>query len=90
MYWVVFIIKFVGISYCQPIRSPLSPGVLIIGIVPAESSIFRSALHPLRLTFRTENGESCKVIFKKGDDIRQDQLVNLDQLPPHTPGSCKP
>lgn len=59
----------------EPIRSPLAPGVLIVGIVPAESSIFKSALHPLRLTFRTENGESCKIIFKKGDDIRQDQLV---------------
>ncbi|XP_077244146.1 vacuolar protein sorting 34 isoform X2 [Tasmannia lanceolata] len=59
----------------EPIRSPLAPGVLITGIVPAESSIFKSALHPLRLTFRTASGGSCKVIFKKGDDIRQDQLV---------------
>ncbi|KAL6187502.1 hypothetical protein ACLB2K_038900 [Fragaria x ananassa] len=59
----------------EPIRSPLAPGVLITGIVPSESSIFKSALHPLRLTFRAANGGSCKVIFKKGDDIRQDQLV---------------
>lgn len=59
----------------EPIRSPLAPDVLITGIVPAESSIFKSALHPLRLTFRTASGGSCKVIFKKGDDIRQDQLV---------------
>ncbi|KAK1281022.1 hypothetical protein QJS04_geneDACA003033 [Acorus gramineus] len=59
----------------EPIRSPLAPDVLITGIVPAESSIFKSALHPLRLTFRTASGGICKVIFKKGDDIRQDQLV---------------
>ncbi|KAJ0095986.1 hypothetical protein Patl1_16114 [Pistacia atlantica] len=59
----------------EPIRSPLAPRVLITGIVPLESSIFKSALHPLRLTFRTENGGTCKIIFKKGDDIRQDQLV---------------
>ncbi|XP_057494102.1 phosphatidylinositol 3-kinase, root isoform [Actinidia eriantha] len=59
----------------EPIRSPLAPGVLITGIVPSESSIFKSALHPLRLTFRTENAGSCKIIFKKGDDLRQDQLV---------------
>ncbi|CAJ1931442.1 unnamed protein product [Sphenostylis stenocarpa] len=59
----------------EPIRSPLAPGVLISGIVPSESSIFKSALHPLRLTFRTTNGGTCKIIFKKGDDIRQDQLV---------------
>ncbi|KAH1253219.1 Phosphatidylinositol 3-kinase, root isoform [Glycine max] len=59
----------------EPIRSPLAPGVLIAGIVPSESSIFKSALHPLRLSFRTANGGTCKIIFKKGDDLRQDQLV---------------
>ncbi|KAF6172277.1 hypothetical protein GIB67_024899 [Kingdonia uniflora] len=59
----------------EPIRSPLAPSVLISGIVPSESSIFKSALHPLRLTFRTASGGSCRIIFKKGDDIRQDQLV---------------
>jgi phosphatidylinositol 3-kinase len=60
----------------QPIRSPLAPSTLITGIVPQESSIFKSALHPLKLTFRTENGSTSKVIFKKGDDLRQDQLVS--------------
>jgi phosphatidylinositol 3-kinase len=60
----------------EPIRSPLTPNVLIKGIVAGESSLFKSALHPLRLTFRTpEEGGSCKLIFKKGDDLRQDQLV---------------
>nr|AMK48030.1 putative phosphatidylinositol 3- nodule isoform isoform x1 [Lupinus angustifolius] len=59
----------------EPMRSPLAPGVLITGIVSSESSIFRSALHPLRLTFRTADGGTCKIIFKKGDDLRQDQLV---------------
>ncbi|CAK9182753.1 unnamed protein product [Ilex paraguariensis] len=59
----------------EPIRSPLAPGVLISGIIPSESSIFKSALHPLRLAFRTASGGTCKIIFKKGDDLRQDQLV---------------
>ncbi|KNA23549.1 hypothetical protein SOVF_023590 [Spinacia oleracea] len=59
----------------EPIRSPLHPKVLITGIVPNECGLFKSALHPLRLTFRTSSGESCKIIFKKGDDMRQDQLV---------------
>ncbi|KAJ6676742.1 PHOSPHATIDYLINOSITOL 3-KINASE CATALYTIC SUBUNIT TYPE 3 [Salix viminalis] len=59
----------------EPIRSPLAPGVLITGIVPSESTIFKSALHPLRLTFQTQSGGTWKVIFKKGDDLRQDQLV---------------
>ncbi|XP_073295971.1 phosphatidylinositol 3-kinase, root isoform-like [Primulina huaijiensis] len=59
----------------EPIRSPLAPGVLITGIIPSESSIFKSALNPLRLSFRTASGGICKIIFKKGDDLRQDQLV---------------
>lgn len=59
----------------EPIPLPLDPKVLITGIIPAESSLFKSALHPLRLTFKTADGGKCKVMFKKGDDIRQDQLV---------------
>jgi hypothetical protein len=69
-----------AVFHLQPIRSPLTPGVLITGIVPSESSIFKSSLHPLRLTFRTANGGTSKIIFKKGDDIRQDQLVFLQNL----------
>lgn len=59
----------------EPIPLPLDPKVLITGIVPEESSLFKSALHPLRLTFKTADGGKSKVMFKKGDDIRQDQLV---------------
>ncbi|XP_076943755.1 phosphatidylinositol 3-kinase, root isoform-like [Bidens hawaiensis] len=59
----------------EPIRSPLAPTVLITGIIPSDSSIFKSALHPLRLAFRTSDGGCLKIIFKKGDDLRQDQLV---------------
>ncbi|EFJ26575.1 hypothetical protein SELMODRAFT_97360 [Selaginella moellendorffii] len=54
---------------------PLDPTIMLIGILPAESSVFKSNLSPLRLTFRTVEGGKCRVIFKKGDDLRQDQLV---------------
>ncbi|KAJ0442953.1 putative phosphatidylinositol 3-kinase [Helianthus annuus] len=59
----------------EPIQSPLAPTVLITEIIPSDSSIFKSALHPLRLAFRTSSGGCLKIIFKKGDDLRQDQLV---------------
>ncbi|KAL6620200.1 hypothetical protein ACP70R_035339 [Stipagrostis hirtigluma subsp. patula] len=62
-------------NFDEPTRSPLAPTVLLTGVVPQESSIFKSALHPLRLTFKTENGGTSKIIFKKGDDLRLDQLV---------------
>ena len=32
---------------------PLDPTVMLTGIVPEECSVFKSALSPLRLTFRT-------------------------------------
>ncbi|KAG6471426.1 hypothetical protein ZIOFF_068867 [Zingiber officinale] len=68
----------------EPIRSPLAPGTLITGIVPAESSIFKSALHPLRLTFRTLSGETCKVIQMVSLMDRLLKLENLDlQLTPY-------
>ncbi|BDA44872.1 phosphatidylinositol 3-kinase VPS34 [Coccomyxa sp. Obi] len=94
---------------------PLDPGVLLTGILSEECSVFKSALAPLRLTFRTagsgtnqgtqevpgpdagamvlpppSEGTSgtlmrapsaalkegrYQVIYKKGDDLRQDQLV---------------
>jgi phosphatidylinositol 3-kinase len=68
------------IYFDEPIPLPLEPRTMITGIIPSESSIFKSALHPLRLTFRTEGGGKCKIIFKKGDDLRQDQLVCGPQM----------
>jgi phosphatidylinositol 3-kinase len=62
-------------NFDEPIRSPLAPTLLLTGVVPQESSIFKSALNPLRLTFKTANGGTSKIIYKKGDDLRQDQLV---------------
>nr|TKW09575.1 hypothetical protein SEVIR_6G111850v2 [Setaria viridis] len=59
----------------KPTRSPLALAVIITGVVPQESSIFKSALHPLCITFKTEVGGTSKIIFKKGDDLWQDQLV---------------
>ncbi|KAL3157710.1 hypothetical protein ABBQ32_012142 [Trebouxia sp. C0010 RCD-2024] len=88
---------------------PLDPTVHLNGIIPSACSVFKSAMAPLRLTFRVagmgsqrgvELGSSYAatnpqgltqgvapvvhnppvevrraVIYKKGDDLRQDQLV---------------
>jgi phosphatidylinositol 3-kinase len=61
----------------QPLPLPLNPRIDVQGIVASESSIFKSALSPLRLTFKTDQGGRVRIIFKKGDDLRQDQLVSL-------------
>ena len=61
--------------------SPLEPDVHLEGLIPSRCSVLKSALHPLLLCFRTrtEGGDpaaACDrtMIFKSGDDLRQDQL----------------
>jgi phosphatidylinositol 3-kinase len=68
-----------------PLPLPLNPRVSVASITPGQSSIFKSNLLPLLLWFETESDEetddeetpppSYPVIFKNGDDLRQDQLV---------------
>lgn len=37
--------------------------------------VFKSALNPLKITFTTQNiGPPYSIIYKNGDDLRQDQL----------------
>ncbi|SCV73535.1 BQ2448_7461 [Microbotryum intermedium] len=59
----------------QPIALPLDAKIRIVGIDPERSSVFKSNLFPLRLHFLTSDGGAYPVIFKNGDDLRQDQLV---------------
>lgn len=54
---------------------PLDPGVTITGCFAEESNVFKSSLSPLLINFRVSDGRKYPVIFKVGDDLRQDQLV---------------
>ncbi|KAI6232650.1 Phosphatidylinositol 3-kinase catalytic subunit type 3 [Aphelenchoides fujianensis] len=62
---------------------PLDPAVQVKQVLPESSVLFSSKLMPMRLTFSTvrgfaapfEYGEAYTTIFKRGDDLRQDQLV---------------
>ncbi|XP_053662768.1 phosphatidylinositol 3-kinase catalytic subunit type 3 [Anopheles marshallii] len=58
-----------------PIVFPLDPSVQIAGIAAEKVSLFKSALMPSKLTFRTTTGRDYVAIFKHGDDLRQDQLI---------------
>jgi phosphatidylinositol 3-kinase len=72
-----------------PIPLPLDPEVEICGVYPEESNIFKSSLSPLYLNFkvvnkaegpngsmpRSQSYSKYPIIFKTGDDLRQDQLV---------------
>ncbi|KAG0244154.1 Phosphatidylinositol (PI) 3-kinase [Actinomortierella wolfii] len=58
-----------------PLPLPLDPRVEVTGIIPDRTSIFKSSLLPLHLTFSCSDGSEYSAIFKHGDDLRQDQLV---------------
>ncbi|KPP62136.1 phosphatidylinositol 3-kinase catalytic subunit type 3-like, partial [Scleropages formosus] len=65
----------VNLSEIEPIPLPLEPQVRIKGIIAETATLFKSALMPAKLIFKTEDGELYPVIFKHGDDLRQDQLI---------------
>jgi phosphatidylinositol 3-kinase len=54
---------------------PLDPSVIITGVIPDETRVFKSSLSPIMVTFRTSAGGKYPMLFKTGDDLRQDQLV---------------
>lgn len=58
-----------------PIKLPLDPSIEICGVITNESSVFKSSLSPLKITFKTTDGGKYPLMFKVGDDLRQDQLV---------------
>jgi phosphatidylinositol 3-kinase len=59
----------------EPLPLPLDPSVMIIGIYPEDCHVLKSSLLPMVLNFRTDNNGKYPIIFKTGDDLRQDQLV---------------
>ncbi|CAL3971050.1 unnamed protein product [Diplocarpon coronariae] len=58
-----------------PLPLPLDPSILIIGVDPANTLVFKSSLFPVMVTFKTSSKQKYQIIFKTGDDLRQDQLV---------------
>lgn len=58
-----------------PLPMPLDPLVMITGVAPDQTTVFKSSLNPFKCTFKTITGSAYPIIFKLGDDLRQDQLV---------------
>lgn len=58
-------------------RLPLNPTLLVTGINIQSCSFFNSNAVPLKLSFENQDqmGEQIQVIFKSGDDLRQDMLT---------------
>ncbi|KAH7912328.1 kinase-like domain-containing protein [Hygrophoropsis aurantiaca] len=64
-----------GLINIPPLPLPLNARIEIVGINAEKSSVFKSNLYPFLLYFQCSNGTEFPVIFKDGDDMRQDQLV---------------
>lgn len=62
-------------SFDPPLPLPLDPSVSVVGLYPEDSMVFKSSLFPLLINFKTSEGKKYPVMFKTGDDLRQDQLV---------------
>jgi phosphatidylinositol 3-kinase len=63
------------ITIDPPLPLFLDPSVQVIGCYPEEANVFKSSLSPLKLVWKTTTGVKYHMIFKVGDDLRQDQLV---------------
>ncbi|ODV89027.1 hypothetical protein CANCADRAFT_132969 [Tortispora caseinolytica NRRL Y-17796] len=66
-----------GLLHFEPTSLFLDPSVMVDGIVAEDALVFKSTLSPFRINFRVCNqpGVMYPVLFKNGDDLRQDQLV---------------
>ena len=64
-----------GLATMNALPLPLDASREVIGIVPEKASVFKSNLSPLLLYFTCSDGSEYPLIFKDGDDMRQDQLV---------------
>ncbi|OCH90330.1 atypical/PIKK/PI3K protein kinase [Obba rivulosa] len=58
-----------------PLPLPLNARIEVTGIIAEKSSVFKSNMFPMLLYFQCADGSEYPVIFKDGDDMRQDQLV---------------
>ncbi|CAL1715935.1 unnamed protein product [Somion occarium] len=64
-----------GLATMHPLPLPLNARIEVTGIIPEKSSVFKSNMFPMLLYFQCSDGSEYPVIFKDGDDMRQDQLV---------------
>ncbi|CCF59598.1 hypothetical protein KAFR_0H01890 [Kazachstania africana CBS 2517] len=59
----------------KPIPLPLNPDIFVCDASPEQSTVFKSSLSPLMISFKTTDNLPYQLMYKVGDDLRQDQLV---------------
>ncbi|OTB01808.1 hypothetical protein M426DRAFT_63338 [Hypoxylon sp. CI-4A] len=63
------------VSIDPPVPMPLDPSIMVVGVIPEQTRVFKSSLSPIMVTFKTVSDTRYPILFKTGDDLRQDQLV---------------
>jgi len=58
-----------------PLPLPLDARVDVTGMIAEKSTIFKSSMFPMLLYFHCSDSTEYPIMFKDGDDMRQDQLV---------------
>jgi phosphatidylinositol 3-kinase len=58
-----------------PVPNPLNPSQSLLGVDSPDCTVFVSKMWPIKLSFRTDSAERTALMFKNGDDLRQDQLI---------------
>lgn len=61
-----------GWNAFEALPLPLNAAVEVCGVRSDDAIVFKSHLMPIKLTFLTADGSEHPVMFKLGDDLRQD------------------
>ena len=64
-----------GLSSMAPLPLPINARIEVTGIIAEKCSVFKSNMFPMLLYFQCSDGSEYPLMFKDGDDMRQDQLV---------------
>mmetsp|Transcript_226 Transcript_226/g.287 ORF Transcript_226/g.287 Transcript_226/m.287 type:complete len:600 (+) Transcript_226:69-1868(+) len=67
--------KFSALHRMPELALPLDPNNEIVGVIPEKATIFKSAMAPLGIRFLLKDDRDYMILFKSGDDLRQDQFV---------------
>ena len=57
-----------------PLPFPMDTSIRIVGFDLTKCSVMKSNARPFRITFKTDDDRTFMVLYKKGDDLRQDMF----------------
>jgi phosphatidylinositol 3-kinase len=64
------------VNFNEKVPNFLDSSMMLTGILPEQSTVFMSKQYPIKLGFKLEGlSADYGLIFKNGDDLRQDQLI---------------